>query len=388
MLKYLSVITAAGMATKLLGFVNLIFIIRNIDPVHFANYSAILSVASLLIPILSFSFDSYLPLLSFTTVQNVVGRYLSLVSFICICVFIFIFVFFNWIYAVCVILALSTIVQNTLINYSLSKKDIRKQVVIVILFGFLIEATKFVFVFFKPFSEDNLLLGALLGAVAASVSVICLSKISFKKVKITNLLVTKKIFSFITHRTISVFIQNGALQLLPLYIYSTQNTSSAALTFMAVSLTTVLFQIIGRRYSDFFNFTLKRGIENKKLFIIKYLVVIAIIIIGYHSVLLISMYFFSDHLPTSWQGITVYYKPFVLYSFFQLTTYPIFQMLVVLNKSKVYVLDAFFRIVLVAIVIVVAELFKLSVVNLLWLYSISLSVYFLLVSFRNLRWLN
>jgi len=387
--KNLSLITIISLFGKAIGFLNLTLIIKNINTSEFNELSATLSVAALFIPIISLSFDSYLPILKEKIVNKIIFSYLVLILFLSLVLGLFNLLFIeNYIYCIAVVFAFSTIFQNTLINYYLSNNSLKGQIFVVFVFSVLVEMSKLYFILFQPFDSHNLIKGAILSVIIA----ILLSAVSVKlKVQLffpKKLLKNKNVIEYVSFRTLSVFVQNVSLQLIPLYVYKTSNGNVAALIFMAVSLSTVLFQVIGRRFSDTFNHKLIMVSKKDRINIInKFLICLFVLVLAYHFSIVFSLYYGNEYLPNHWKGVLYFYIPYSIYASFQLVAYPIQQSLGVINKSKFYFIDSIVRLLIVACVILISKFYDLEIMGLVWLYCIIMSCYFCCILTRNIRWL-
>ncbi len=387
-MKNLSLITVVSILCKLLGLINLLLIFKYISNEGFALYSAILGMSTILIPFVSMTFDSYLPLLRKHTVNKIINEYLyfslsaSVIIFLC-----FIIVSSNNYYSLAVVFTLCTVFQNTLFNYFLVNGKINFQIYVILLFNLFTEIVKMIFIIYKPFENNNLLNGALI----ASILVIVISLILVNKkvnIKLFDIITKKRVANHIKYKVSSIFLQNLCLQLIPLYIYNFRDTFESSRTYMALSISTVLFQVVGKKFSDSFNFQIKCNKKKQRVKVIKkYFVFIILTSVFFHTFVTSILIFGNVYLPDNWNNLLPYYLPFMVYSIFQIVTYPITQSLSVINKSSYFLKDSMIRILIIIGILFVSYMFEIKTINIIWMYALLLSIFFLLLTSRNYKWL-
>jgi O-antigen/teichoic acid export membrane protein len=386
--KNLSLITVVSILCKLLGLINLLLIFKYISNEGFALYSAILGMSTILIPFVSMTFDSYLPLLRKYTVNKIINGYLyfslsaSVIIFLC-----FTIASNNNYYSLAVVFTLCTVFQNTLFNYFLVNEKINLQIFVILLFNLFTEVVKFFFIIYRPFENNNLLNGSLI----ASILVIVISLIFLNKkinIKLFDIITKKRVANHIKYKVSSIFLQNLCLQLIPLYIYNFRDTIESSRTYMALSISTVLFQVVGKKFSDSFNFQIKCNEKTERVkFIKKYFLFIILISVFFHTFVTFILIFGNVYLPENWNNLLYYYLPFMVYSILQIVTYPITQSLSVINKSNYFLKDSIIRILIILGIIFVSYMFELKAINIIWMYALLMSIFFLLLTSRNYKWL-
>lgn len=387
-MKNLSLITVVSILCKLLGLINLLLIFKYISNEGFALYSAILGMSTILIPFVSMTFDSYLPLLRKHTVNKIINGYLyfslsaSVIIFLC-----FTIASNNNYYSLAVVFTLCTVFQNTLFNYFLVNEKINLQIFVILLFNLFTEVVKFFFIIYRPFENNNLLNGSLI----ASILVIVISLIFVNKkinIKLFDIITKKRVANHIKYKVSSIFLQNLCLQLIPLYIYNFRDTIESSRTYMALSISTVLFQVVGKKFSDSFNFQIKCNEKTERVKLIKkYFLFIILISVFFHTFVTFILTFGNVYLPENWNNLLYYYLPFMVYSIIQIVTYPITQSLSVINKSNYFLKDSIIRILIILGIVFVSYIFELKAINIIWMYALLMSIFFLLLTSRNYKWL-
>lgn len=385
MIRQLGYITFASIFGKALGFVNFIFIIKYLEPVEFSNFAVILSVSSILLPIISMSYDSYLPALKEEEVKNVVSGYIFNSILICLAVFVLMFLLsVSNIYFYSVLFSFATIIQNTTINYNLAVKKLRYQINIILYFSALTEIIKFIFIIYYD-DGNSLIIGSIVGYTFS----ILLSLLTLKFSNILNFynnIKTKRVTNYLSSKFFSIFIQNLSLQLVPIFIYNQYHGDLSAKYYMALSISTVLFQILGRRLSDTFIREIKNGLNIKKMSV-NITIFIFIISSFYHLLILVALTFFNSSLPENWSGLVEFYAPCAIYSFFQLCSYPIQQLPLAFNKNKFFIFDSITRLLIVFCLITLVYFYNISITLFIYAYSGILSFLFILIYIRNMKWI-
>lgn len=375
-LQKLLALTIGSVVPRLLSIAALPIILSLVSPSEYADYAAIISLSTITFPLLVWGADNYTANISseqLPAYTKQVFRHLHYTSVALLAIALAL----GQSAAVWAVIIATSMAALSIFSANFIKRSGAVRIAALIALPSLALEISRLSAVFLELGANPLLLGHLSFASA----VFAVSLIFTWRMPPTEYRFTKTYWSFAFARTLSQLLNNISIQALPLLVYQTYDKSLSGILFASLTLLTVPYSMIGKKQVYLFNEEMKKKRSAHWVVLASNITIYAIFVA---FLLLVP----EQSIPAEWREFRTFIIPLSIYSGTIFLLNPYLQLPAISRNHRNLFLFPITRLATMILSIIVAQTSGLDLNGFLWIYSVAVAIFAILISIRNVKTLD
>lgn len=372
-LRKLLALTVSSVVPKLLSVVALPIIVSRMPPSEYADYAAIVSLSTIVLPLLVWGADNYAANISFEQLPAYTKQVYRHLLYTSVALLALAMVLGQSAVAWAVLIAASMAALNIFSANVVRHSGTMRIMVLIALPSLTLEIWRLSAVFLGLGPNP-----LLLGHSSYALIVLIVSLIFTWPMAVAEYRFTKAYWSFAFARSSSQLLNNVSIQALPLLAYQTFDKSLSGILFASLTLLSTPYSVLGKKQVYLFNDEMKKNRSAHWVFLASNITIYAIFVV---ALLLVPKQF----IPAEWREFKIFVVPLSIYSgtIFFLNTY--LQLPTISGKHRNLFFFPMIRLSTLILSIVVVRISDLGLNGFLWIYSIAVAFLAMIVATANVK---